>query len=445
MTRTHGTAATRTVLGATVVLTATGLLALGAAPAHAADPVAQAEAEAISLRVGGQSLTDQVGGPYRVTNDGDRETTSGTNRPRATFLGGQDDLQLGTLAQDATTTVTGGRGSSAACAGVAGDGASLAAVGDGGDFCLTPGETAQLTAGALDLDALADVSLVEGTPSLDDLLGQLPPPLDTLPDAYDDLNAGLNEALEPFGDAGLVVDVGAIQSRCTAGPGRVADGSARLTDVGVFLQLPEGTPDPPGERIDLVDLTPDPAPNTNVATDLDEVVDIVVGAFVDSLDQSDLPPELTGGLEEVREAVRDNLTSQLADRLGPLDQEVLSGTLNKQTRSPGAIEVTALDLQVLPAIADQVGFAAVDAQLGRSSCGPGGTVDRPTPTEPPATPPADPPAGGQVPATPAVPRSVPAGLADSGDGGLPPVLGLAALTALATATGVTVARRRSRA
>ena len=68
-------------------------------------------------------------------------------------------------------------------------------------------------------------------------------------------------------------------------------------------------------------------------------------------------------------AVLNTVLANIGGQLAPLDQNVLSGTLNRQVRRAGSIEVTALDLQVLPAAA-AYGPQPLSVQLGRSTCGP---------------------------------------------------------------------------
>jgi hypothetical protein len=110
------------------VLAAVSLAALATGPAFAAEPVARASATALEIGIAGQG-TDT--GTFTVTDDGSGPTTSGSNKPALPVLAGQTLTNLGTLAQDARTVVAGGAGASAACSGIAGEGATLVQVGEG--------------------------------------------------------------------------------------------------------------------------------------------------------------------------------------------------------------------------------------------------------------------------------------------------------------------------
>ncbi|WP_299058368.1 hypothetical protein [uncultured Nocardioides sp.] len=430
--------ALRTTTRLTATLTAAGVMALAAGPAMAADTtvVAQSEAEAIYLAIGGQALTDQLGGQFRAERTESGETTEGNNQPQASLITGQDSLSAGTLAQDAKTGIAGDQGVSEACSGVAGAGSSFVGVGEDGR-CLTPGRRAEikLTPDGLNLDDLFDVEVVEGTGSLDDLLGQLPGGAQAIQDALDQLNAGLQDALEPLGNAGVVAGFSAITSECTAGPGEVATGDANLADVDVTLNFPEASGQDP---IPLLELESDPAPNTKLVTQLDEVLDEIFMSLIGNLDRDELGG-LTGPLNEIREAIKDQILAQIAENAGPLEENLLDGTLNKQTRAPGEIEVTAIDLAVLPVLEGQAGFNAVDLRLARSQCGPGAALPPPSidnPTDP---------------TSPDVPRFVPAGAggalggsaAVGADASVPAALALLALTTFGTAVGFSTSRSRA--
>jgi hypothetical protein len=397
------------------------LVGLAAAPASAAATVARASASAAVVTVGG---TPTDSGTYTVTNDGTRETTTGSNRPVVSALIGQPLVSAGVLAQDATTQTS---GRSAACAGLAGDGAGVVAVGDG--QCLTPGGTLALSAGTLDLSHLQIVqsTVLQGLDQ--QVQTALQPVLDPV---VAGLQAGLQTGLRQLGDPGLFVGLGAVQSRCTAAPG-TADGSATLADVGAYAQVG-------GRRVDLLALPVNPAPNTKVTTDLSDVALAVEDAL-----RSQLSNALDGSLGALgaavdRAAVLNNVVANIGSQLGPLDANVLSGTLNKQVRpSAGSIEVTALDLDVLPAAATS-GPKPLALQLGRSTCGPNdriAPVARPRPAAPPKAP-AQPPT---------LPRRVTAGLAH-GDAGADQgsdhgrlVLALGGLLVLATGAGALDFRR----
>ncbi|WP_435745666.1 hypothetical protein [Nocardioides sp. SYSU DS0663] len=400
--------------------TASSLVLLTGSPALAAEPVAQASATAIEVTVAG-SGTDS--GSYTVTNDGTGEKSSGTTSPAVSVLTGQNFLQVGTLAQQARTRIEGRTGASAACAGVAGDGAVLVEVGEGG--CLTPGENLQLNAGNLDL---SNVQLIRA-----DFLGGLDQQLlDALAPVLDPLLAGLQTALQQVltaADAAVVLDAGAIQSFCTARPGDV-DGDTTLVGAGASLRLA-------GQEVELLNLPANPEPNTRLVTDLGQVVDLVLQAlrvqFTEAIEGA-LGP-LAGVIDGA--AVLTEALETIGEQLAPLEENILEVTLNKQERSNNEITVTALDLEVLP-VAEQFGVELLGAEIGRSSCGPNGRVQPDAPQGPNNPGPGPAP---QEPQQPQVPTSVPAGSSDSGLG----TGGLLAVLLTAVGAGAVATRRSLRA
>jgi hypothetical protein len=398
-----------------------GLMAAVGAPAAAATPVAQASATAVRLTIGGTPVDS---GTYSVTHDGTSQSAHGSNRPQVTALGGQQLVSAGTLAQDASTSVDREAGVSRACAGLAGDGATLVAVGEGS--CLSGGHNLQVGAGSLDLGQLQIVSstLLQGLDqqlqtALQPVLGQVLPALQT----------GLQAVLSQAGDLQVVLDLGALQSSCRAGGGS-AQGDASLADSAAYVSVA-------GQRVDLLALPAHPAPNTKVVTNLDKVVQLLL----DDL-RAELGTALTGALAPLngvvdQGAVLTNVVQNLAQQLAPLEQNVLEATLNKQERpSSDSIAVTALDLTVLPAAA-QLGVDLFHLEVGVSSCGPNGRIAAPAPTPTPT-------------ATPTVPTSVPAGapsaaaLERSSGQGSGAGWALAGLLLVATGCGLATWRRTAR-
>ena len=95
---------------------------------------------------------------------------------------------------------------------------------------------------------------------------------------------------------------------------------------------------------------------------------------------------------EIRKNVVKQIHDQVEANLAPLEENVLDITLNKQTRSPGAIRVNAIDMQVLPAAKEQLGASAAAVQIGNVVCGPSTRV------------------AVAAPAAPAAPKSLPKGV-----------------------------------
>jgi hypothetical protein len=108
-----------------VVLAIAAVFALTAAPAWA--DTSQASARAVQLHLAGEDIVDS--GTFSASNDGSGEQTSGDTGPALSVLGNQDVIQAGVLVQQAQANDD---GTSAACAGVIGDG-GLIQIGEGGD------------------------------------------------------------------------------------------------------------------------------------------------------------------------------------------------------------------------------------------------------------------------------------------------------------------------
>ena len=375
------------------VAAAAAMVALSAAPASAAT-VSQASATALSLEVAGTGATDS--GTYAVTNDGSTESAEGTNEPLITALGGQDAIHAGTLAQDA---VANSNATSAACSGLAGDGATLVAAGSGD--CLSGGDNIKLDAGSLDF---SDVELVSSGlfQGVDEQL------ITALKDAglsqtavTDPLSAALKQLLAALGDPGLHLDLGAVQSSCIADKDK-ASGDSSLANSRAYVTVPTM-----GD-VTLVDLPVDPDVNQKVVTDLTGVTDAILDAlrtqFTNAL-QGALAPA-NGGLDQLQTQVLDTALGQIESQLAPLEDNVLDITLNAQNTSPGAITVTALDVKVLPAAEAFVGGSLAHLTIGTSSCGPNSPAPKTVVNNPPKA--ADPPAS--------VPTVVTAGVESYDDG-----------------------------
>ncbi|TQL70087.1 hypothetical protein FB381_4013 [Nocardioides albertanoniae] len=374
------------------VAAAAAMVALSAAPASAAT-VSQASATALSLEVAGTGATDT--GTYSVTHDGSTESSKGVNEPVLTALGGQKALQAGTLAQNA---VAKGNATSAACSGVAGDGATLVAVGDGD--CLKGGNNLSLDVGSLDF---SNVKVIQSEMFMgvdDQVQGQLKPFQAQIADGLRELLAPLVEAL---GSPGLYLDLGAVQSSCTANA-KAANGDSTITNAKAYANVPGAG------RVDLVDLPVEPAVNQKVVTDLSGVVDAVLAALKTQLTKglggalADIDPIVT----QLQAQLLEPLLTSIEEQLAPLEENVLDITLNAQDRSPGAISVTALDAEVLPAARAFVGSSLAHLTIGTSNCGPNSPAEKAAPHAPQKNPPAEAPA--------TVPTVVTAGMESYDDG-----------------------------
>jgi hypothetical protein len=337
-----------------------GVLTVGAiavAPAAAAAPLAQAGANAVTVSIAGNA---QGTGNVTATHDGTSEQKTGETSPQIPAPGG-DFFTGGVAAQEATAAADEGTGRSAACAGIAGDGGSIVNIGE--SRCLSPGDQITGSLASFDPSALIGTVLEPAPPELEDSLAPVLTPL----------TAAIDEALaatdEQFGDMGLVSAVKAISGHCTAGPGGAA-GSAQIVD-GV-IRASGG-----GQDITLLELPVNPPPNTHVVTDLSKVLTTVISALRTNLSNSfdGAGEPLNTALEGIQEQVVDNVVTQVEANLGPLEENVLDITLNKQDRpEAGAIRVSALDLQLVPAAQAQIDASLASVQIGNVVCGPSGRV-----------------------------------------------------------------------
>lgn len=419
-------------LGAVGAAASVAMLAAG--PALAAAPVAQASASALTVALAGNATGT---GTYAASTDGTNETTTGNKNPALTALGPLKLLGLGVAAQDATTSVVNQDGTSAACAGLAGPGASVVAVGNAGS-CLTGGSVLKLSPATVDLtglnlDTLTSPDILKailGNNAVTQAINQ-----QVLAPVLGQLSSALQTALGQLG-LGLDLKLGAITAKCNAVPGS-ATGSASLVNAGLTVTVPTQ-----GD-ITLVNLPVNPAPNTHVLTNLDQVVSAVEAGL-----QTELNTILNGQLAAVTGpvnqiltqalgAINSNLISVIAPQLAPLQQNLLDITLNKQSGiGTDHIDVTALDLQLLPAAKQFIGSSLLGVQIGHVTCGP----NRRIAVAPLAQ-------NNSVPAhiTHKVPHKVTSGLATkpaASNGHTAAYSALAGLGVLATAAGAAAYRRR---
>ena len=352
MTRSHLRLAS--VVGAIV------LSGVAMAPALAATNLSSAGANALTVSVAGN---ENGSGNVTATNDGSGEKKTGDTEAPISDSGAQDFLSAGVLAQEATARAANGTGTSAACAGLAGDGGSI--VNLGGSECLKPTNQVNGSFGSFDPSTLLPTAL---DPLPADVTSQLSTATGPVTSA---IEAALGTLQDQFGDMGLQAGVKVIEGRCTASPGQ-AQGSARIVDGKVVVTGG-------GQTITLLDLPVNPPPNTHLVTDFDKVADTVVAALRTQLSSSltgpltPLEAALGDGLATLKAQVIDAVADQVKTNLAPLEQNVLDITLNKQTRpSAGAIRVNALDLQLLPVAREQLGSSLVSLQIGNVVCGPSG-------------------------------------------------------------------------
>jgi len=371
------------IIGAATVST------LAVAPAFAAATVSQSSSNALTLSIAGSPVST---GTVKATNDGTTETVTGETQPLIGALGNQNLIDAGVLVQEATAQVDGGAGVSAACGGLAGPGSSAIEIGE--STCIEPGQNLGVTLGNLDLTGVTTLnpnSLITGALSglnqlLDPLLGQITQPL----------SDALSDALG--GATGITASLDAVQAVCNAAPG-TASGSASIANAKLSIDLA-------GTQVDLLNLPANPPANTELVADLGTVVNTILDGV-----ETDLNTTLDGALnglspviDQLQTQIVDAIVTPLGQALAPLTDQIIKVTLNKQVKSTDTIAVTALDLELLPALADFIDGPLVGLQIGQVTCGPNGTV---------VNPPTDNPTDGTE--GPNVPAVVDSGVAGNGD------------------------------
>lgn len=360
----------RPVLRLGAIAAAATLSLSSMAPAFGAT-VSQADATALTISVAGE--TNHPTGTVTATHDGDTETVEGQENPPVDILDNQRLASIGVLAQQATARVTDNRkGTSAACSGVAGDGGSLVQVGDSN--CLVPGDQVRLTMSNLNLSG---AELIDPDSALGALGEQLNDPTGEVLAA---LTGPLSEGLQEV-PVEVYLDLGAVEARCVANPGS-AEGESHLTDASLNATVGD-------EEVTLVELPTEPAPNTTVPTQTSKLLTAIVDALEVQLTEGleGALSDLTAVTGEVQAQLIDEFVTQIETELAPIEENLLKLVLNKQERpEPGAIDVTALDLDVLPAAKEFADGPLVGLDLAQVGCGPSGRVAPPSGGEDPEEP-----------------------------------------------------------
>lgn len=356
------------------VVAVAGISTLAFAPAAmAAGTVSTATATALSVSIAGNGAGT---GPVTATNDGDGEKVSGDTE-LVGALPGNAVLDAGVAVQNPSATVSGQDGISWSCAGVAGDGGGVVETGDP-ECQIRPGQPVSLSLANLNLgtnvlDADSAIgSALNGTP-LKTLLEGIPDGLNTLTGAVGDAIADTPLALSIGGS------LGAIEARCYADP-YAASGTATIVntagsgDTPITLKVGD-------QQLTLLNLPANPPPNTTLKSG-PVITDTVIGALQTELNTA-LTNETSGplaalgdALGDINDAVVRQLITQLQPVLDAVNDNLLQVNLNTQARSDDGrkIEVTALDLQVLPAAAQAIGSSAIEVKAGQVSCGPNARV-----------------------------------------------------------------------
>lgn len=355
----------RTVAAAGVV-TVVGVLA---APALAATTVSQATAQSLKLSIAGTPAVTQI---VTATNDGTKQTknNASTLPSIAGVLPGNNALGVGVAPQDAGANAN---GTSFACAGIAGTGGGI--IHTGNTACAINGAPLTLGLGNLSLGALTlDPTSAIGAALSSLNLGVLSPVVNG---AVGGIATSVTKALKgtPL-DISLGGTISAIEATCQATPA-AATGTTHLVDTQGGSKPTPITATIAGKTLVLAQLPANPPVNTHVLVNLDTVTQTLISAIKVELNKA-VGGQLAGLglgnlLQKVQDAIVTQLVSALQPLLKPLQANVLDITLNKQLSSDAGkkIDVTALDLQVLPAAAQFTGgHSLIGGQLGRVTCGP---------------------------------------------------------------------------
>lgn len=403
------------------VIGAATLASMAASPALAAETVAQAEANALTLSIAGEAASS---GTVTASHDGDTLTKDGQTAPPVSVLQGQDLLNVGVLAQDATAGVDGLVGVSAACAGVAGQGGSVASIGE--SSCIVPGDDIGVNLANLDLSGEFDT--IDPASALGPLQDVLVEPLETevIGPLTAALSTNLSENLGPLADLNIGGSIGAVEARCTATPGE-ASGTANIVDGSLSATLG-------GQTIELVQLPVSPAPNTKVVTDLDAVLNAVIEGLETDLEETvdAALGDLVVVTDEIQAQIVNTIVNDVSAQLAPLEDNLLDITLNEQTRpAEGHIEVTAIDLRAIPGAAEALGAPLVHAEIANVACGPNSRIAPVVEEDDPA------PGGNDGGDLPSVPTVVDSGVSGGTGGSAADLLigGSLVLTALAGLVG----------
>jgi hypothetical protein len=413
------------------------MAALAAAPAFAADPDSQATAQSLQLSIAGNSGISQI---VTASNDGTTQTknNASTIPTIAGVLPGNNTIGAGVAPQDAGANAD---GTSYACAGIAGTGGGI--VHTGNTSCNINGAPLTLTLGSLNLGSVTlDPSSALGAALAQNGGGALTALLDQLVQTVQ--GSLLAPVTQAVASTPLNISLGgtlsAIEATCKATP-TSATGAAHLVDTQGGSANTPITATVAGQKLTLLDLPANPPANTHLLVNLDTVTQTVTNALKTELTNALSGPlaplgpvatALNTTLGTLQTSVIDQLVKQLQPVLQPLQQNVLDVTLNKQVASDGGrkIDVTALDLQVLPAASSFTGSSLVSGQIGEVTCGPNAGRAVVTPQGPANPVPGNDNGGNPAPQADNVPTAVDAGLAgDQGHSKLPLLAGLGGLAA----------------
>jgi len=420
---------------------ATTVAALAVAPAFAATTVSQSSAQSLQLSIAGNAAVSQK---VTASNDGTSEsrTNPSTVPLLADLVKGNNVLGAGVAPQDAHANAD---GTSYACAGIAGS-SSGGVVTVGNEKCTIDGAKLTLGLGHINLDL---AHLLGGEGAVSGPLGKALAPLtDQLGPALDGVVKQLSDGLAPtpLGQISLSGALSAVAATCTANP-EAAAGDAQIVDTAgrhtmpISVTIPDGKGGTQTLPLVTLDVNVEPKPGgTDLLVDLDKVTQAVIDAVTEELHTavngqiSQLGDAAKQVLQPVQDQIVVALVTQLKPALQQLSDNVLKVTINNRTfgDSGRSVDVSALNVQALPAAKQFAGSALVDGTIGHVTCGPNSRVATPTPATQ-----VNPPT-----AVPHVPNVVDSGLAGHEDHTARNVLGATAALLLLGGTAGLMSYRR---
>lgn len=371
----------RTFLKVGAVAGVASVAVLAAGPAIAAtDPVSQASAQSANISIAGNTL---VGQRVTSTNDGSKPTNTNTSTipDLVSALGTNNLLGIGVALQSATANAD---GTSYACAGVAGQGSS-GLVNVGGQSCELDGKPMTIDLGNLDLGS----TLLDPNGAISGAIAATPlgDALNTVVKALQgNLVSALSGGLKALG-VSIGGSLSAIEATCQANPQK-ATGAAHLVDStggnnNSPIKLTIG-----GQSLTILNLPANPAPNTKLVADLSGSTKMLTDALQNEVNtvlggQLGGVPGLSTLLPTLQQNVLDQLLGQLKPLTDALSQYVIEADLNTQKVGDNgrSIDVTALNLHVLPATTQFTGFPLINGMIGNVTCGPN-TLAANVPTTP---------------------------------------------------------------
>jgi hypothetical protein len=240
-----------------------------------------------------------------------------------------------------------------------------------------------------------------------------------------------------------------VAASCTANPDAAA-GDAQILDTAgrhtmpISVTIPDGKGGTQTLPLVTLDVNVEPKPGgTDLLVDLDKVTQAVIDAVSEELHTAlnGQISQLGDAADKVSQPVQDQIVEALVTDMKPalqqLSDNILKVTINNRTYGDNgrSVDVSALNVQVLPAAKQFSGSALVDGTIGHVTCGPN-TRATATPNTPIN------PAGPHNPASPDVPNLVNSGLAGHEDHTARNVLGATAALILLAGTAGLVGYRR---